>query len=86
VQLQLSFLSSQGNLYGGGRPAPHIARGLSTIGPNMTELLTVKAPSQNSLSSIGLNPDHNMAEGGQFKHFQCFLISCVTRNNGILNG
>jgi len=56
-------------------PAPHTARGLSAVGPDMTLLLTVKAMSQTSLSSVGLNPDDDMAQVGQFKYFHCFLIS-----------
>jgi hypothetical protein len=41
----------------------------------MIELPTVKAVSQTSLSSVGLNPDDDMAQVGQFKYFQSFLIS-----------
>jgi hypothetical protein len=55
--------------------APHTARRLSAIGPDMTDLLTVKALSQTFLSSLGFNNDNDMAEVGQFKYFQCCLIS-----------
>jgi hypothetical protein len=47
-------------------PAPHTARGLSAFDPDMTEFLTVKALCQATLSSVGFNPNDDMAKVGQF--------------------
>jgi hypothetical protein len=58
-----------------------VVRNLPPIFPDIPELLTVKALSQTSLSSVGLNPDDDMAEVGQFKYFQGGLTDRQSQSN-----